>query len=1130
MWTKKRRRMHASEMRIRDRRNKSDSGFGPNKEQVYTEAIAVGCLSTGCQCHHYQPSTNNLRQCSECSHTWVMHVVAKMSNYPVCIDSSSAGTACMFSATFELMSMTLFGCHAIPIRIKILLDRLLSAQLLQADVVRLLLTFGWTFQDYSRGYMLTNNNGQIRDRWEICGLEEERLIVQQFLRFPETRTLAQVMLTGFNCICGRLMDSSNNSTIPICPMNPSTSPIKTTVTSTGSHPPSKLTSCQSPRTKDIKPEMDMKSMIFSGANMSSPTTIGSLTMSSLSGSSSSSTSPSNDASKRNGSHVIETAGQTQRSSDPVGTPSPQLRERRELDCAAVTPSTTCTIGPNAMVTTTTTTTIGSGNNMTNAESRDIKPGHLQTAFEKLNHSNPFVAAMAAAALAGFPCLSPSLSAGGLSTFINSSFPDKSGLGLRNPFDPMGNLAPPLCLAETDRTSHTQSYNECNSSTEKNISDIKDSRTGANIPNPLDSWLTAMQQHSPAAAAATTGPPLVGPLPFPIPGFPVQPPQIMNALAAAFRSNRTNPSTWPGSINPPAPNVPGCPNLPSNGLSYTTGPNSIPVGQQPPTWTTGMAPTGQGVSPSFDQNQLGLWPSLSQGLVESFLKKSESMDGQSKSLMDCTTSTDSLLASSKALAQQLGAFNANLNCSTLQASTPVQNAQAMLKTLSGLNVPLDPFESCPSSTYDLEMTSNMRHRPRDLSVNQKPKNCSSLGSLGPMKRKTDSRRGDTLTARKGTTEFGHGGSAAGLLDERNNSLSGSNLSRNKKRVLCTTCKKSFCDKGALKIHYSAVHLKEMHKCTIKGCSMWFSSRRSRNRHSANPNPRLHMTHASKKLPENATIVDDGSGKVLGRRNPLPNSVLNPPLLPTHNTIPGSNATTTTGNSLTHNPNSHHTRHALHGWVGKVGSQAMERFAPGSASFLYDPEPHRSKSGTAHNSDLYPALPPSLDSLSQASEEDEDCIPRKSLKVSANKSATERDTFHSSSKHSQWSESEMAENAYYSDGMSELDEGVLVPEGIEEDSDDDEEEEHEEDADASGNQDGDHNDRTHGSANEDGLLPQQPVDESESISIKTPPDSDLNPSPRRSCTSSGRGTKEDRFTPSVAGASFLAANLAQSSENV
>uniref|UniRef100_A0A1I8AZV9 C2H2-type domain-containing protein n=1 Tax=Meloidogyne hapla TaxID=6305 RepID=A0A1I8AZV9_MELHA len=45
---------------------------------------------------------------------------------------------------------------------------------------------------------------------------------------------------------------------------------------------------------------------------------------------------------------------------------------------------------------------------------------------------------------------------------------------------------------------------------------------------------------------------------------------------------------------------------------------------------------------------------------------------------------------------------------------------------------------------------------------------------------------------------------------------------KKRVLCQKCSKTFCDKGALKIHNSAVHLKEMH----------------RNRHSSNPNPKLH----------------------------------------------------------------------------------------------------------------------------------------------------------------------------------------------------------------------------------------------------------------------------------------------------
>ncbi|XP_077400339.1 uncharacterized protein LOC144034974 [Vanacampus margaritifer] len=61
---------------------------------------------------------------------------------------------------------------------------------------------------------------------------------------------------------------------------------------------------------------------------------------------------------------------------------------------------------------------------------------------------------------------------------------------------------------------------------------------------------------------------------------------------------------------------------------------------------------------------------------------------------------------------------------------------------------------------------------------------------------------------------------------------------KGRVSCGLCGKSFYDKGTLKIHYSGVHLKIKHGCTVAGCAMLFSSLRSRNRHSANPNPCLH----------------------------------------------------------------------------------------------------------------------------------------------------------------------------------------------------------------------------------------------------------------------------------------------------
>ncbi|XP_013884504.1 zinc finger protein basonuclin-2 [Austrofundulus limnaeus] len=84
---------------------------------------------------------------------------------------------------------------------------------------------------------------------------------------------------------------------------------------------------------------------------------------------------------------------------------------------------------------------------------------------------------------------------------------------------------------------------------------------------------------------------------------------------------------------------------------------------------------------------------------------------------------------------------------------------------------------------------------------------------------------------------------------------------KGRVSCGVCGKSFYDKGTLKIHYNAVHLKIKHRCTIVGCSMVFSSLRSRNRHSANPNPRLHTgacrdPHLYRATPENSQRMEDG----------------------------------------------------------------------------------------------------------------------------------------------------------------------------------------------------------------------------------------------------------------------------------
>ncbi|KAF7631215.1 C2H2-type domain-containing protein [Meloidogyne graminicola] len=93
-----------------------------------------------------------------------------------------------------------------------------------------------------------------------------------------------------------------------------------------------------------------------------------------------------------------------------------------------------------------------------------------------------------------------------------------------------------------------------------------------------------------------------------------------------------------------------------------------------------------------------------------------------------------------------------------------------------------------------------------------------------------RRSSSLSTGTSTSNNSGGGGGGG---DNINSIGGG-----KRRVQCPICLKTYCDKGALKIHNSAVHLKEIHFCTVSGCDRAFSSRRSRNRHSLNIN--MHAT--------------------------------------------------------------------------------------------------------------------------------------------------------------------------------------------------------------------------------------------------------------------------------------------------
>ena len=54
---------------------------------------------------------------------------------------------------FDVASLVLYGTHAIPVKLKILLDRLFSV-LSQDDVLQILKGYGWTLDDYQRGYIL----------------------------------------------------------------------------------------------------------------------------------------------------------------------------------------------------------------------------------------------------------------------------------------------------------------------------------------------------------------------------------------------------------------------------------------------------------------------------------------------------------------------------------------------------------------------------------------------------------------------------------------------------------------------------------------------------------------------------------------------------------------------------------------------------------------------------------------------------------------------------------------------------------------------------------------------------------------------------------------------------------------
>uniref|UniRef100_A0A8C9RYM8 Zinc finger protein basonuclin-2-like n=1 Tax=Scleropages formosus TaxID=113540 RepID=A0A8C9RYM8_SCLFO len=150
----------------------------------------IFCTSVNCNCKSFRPGRLRRRQCEICGHGWVAHALSKLRAQPTHHDGQVEVVHC--SAAFDICSLMLFGTQAIPVRLKILLDRLFSV-LKQEEVIQILTALEWTLQDYVRGYILQDPSGKVVDRWVMMTFEEEIATLQQFLRFGETKPIVELM-------------------------------------------------------------------------------------------------------------------------------------------------------------------------------------------------------------------------------------------------------------------------------------------------------------------------------------------------------------------------------------------------------------------------------------------------------------------------------------------------------------------------------------------------------------------------------------------------------------------------------------------------------------------------------------------------------------------------------------------------------------------------------------------------------------------------------------------------------------------------------------------------------------------------------------------------------------------------
>uniref|UniRef100_A0A8C7YC34 Uncharacterized protein n=1 Tax=Oryzias sinensis TaxID=183150 RepID=A0A8C7YC34_9TELE len=159
------------------------------------------CSAYPCSCPSFTPGSVQVRSCDLCGHGWVAHALEKLPAPP----RSGPVEVVLPGLVFDLGALVLYRAQAVPVRLKILLDRLFSVL-----VSHILHSLGWSLEDYVRGYMLQGPGGIVLDRWVMVTPEEELLLFKQFLRFGETRPIVELM-TGHEAALVRLKSTQEPS-------------------------------------------------------------------------------------------------------------------------------------------------------------------------------------------------------------------------------------------------------------------------------------------------------------------------------------------------------------------------------------------------------------------------------------------------------------------------------------------------------------------------------------------------------------------------------------------------------------------------------------------------------------------------------------------------------------------------------------------------------------------------------------------------------------------------------------------------------------------------------------------------------------------------------------------------------